>query len=139
MQSNLVFSPFAKPFVPLGIAHIKSYVETNSNARVKCFDLNLLYYMAISDAVKTNDPKVSFFPEKHRPMFLKTMSLFENKGDAIFNQEAFDQAAIFFTNCFKSFNSFFQRVCADALHQNKGLPFFIPEYVNLLLRNKPDK
>ncbi|MCK5312447.1 MAG: hypothetical protein KAJ62_10065 [Desulfobacteraceae bacterium] len=64
MQSNLVFSPFAKPFVPLGIAHIKSYVEANSNVKVKSFDLNFMYYKALSGAVRTNDPKVSFFPEK---------------------------------------------------------------------------
>lgn len=66
------------------------------------------------------------------------MNLLESMGDAMFNQEAFDKAGIYFTNCFKSFNNFFQRVCADALHQNKGLPFFMPEYVNLLLGNKPD-
>ncbi|MCP3901435.1 MAG: radical SAM protein, partial [Desulfobacteraceae bacterium] len=138
MQANLIFSPFVKPFVPLGIAHIKSYVETNSNVRVKCFDLNLMYYKTISDAVRTSDPNLSFFPEAQRPEFLKTMDLFEKSSDGIFNQEAFDRAAIFFTNCFKSFNIFFQKMCTYTLHQNKGVPFFIPKFVNLLIKNKPD-
>jgi radical SAM family protein/B12 binding protein len=138
MQSNLVFAPFAKPFVPLGMAHIKSYVGASSKARVKCFDFNLRYYKAISDAVRTNDPKVGFFPAKQRPGFLKTMDLFEGKKDAIFNQEKFDKAGIHFTNCFKAFNNFFQKICVDALHKNKGFPFFVPEYVNAVLVNKPD-
>jgi len=138
MKSNLVFSPFAKPFVPLGIAHIKSYVETRSNHKVTCFDLNLLYYKAISKAVRINSPKVLFFPDDQRAGFVKTMDIFENRQDAIFNQKDFDRAAIFFTNCFKSFNRFFLKICKSAFRENKGFPFFIAEYTSLLLENEPD-
>ncbi len=138
MNSHLVFSPFAKPFVPLGIAQIKSYVEKKSAFTVTCSDLNLLYYKLITEAVRKDHPDTGFFPKEHRRGFIKTMDLFENSEAAIFNQAEFDRAAIFFTNCFKAINQFFQKICQDAVQKNKGVPFFIPKFMNLLLDSETE-
>ena len=49
---NLIYPPITRPRVPIGIAALKAYVEANSDARVKCFDLNADCYDRAIDAMQ---------------------------------------------------------------------------------------
>lgn len=137
IRVNLVFSPFARPFVPLGIAQIKSYVEKNSNFSVKCFDLNAIYHNAIADAIRNNDPNVKF-PSHDRPVFLKTIDVLKSNNQDFFNQAVYNKAAASFIVYFDAFKELFHKICENALHKNGKPPWFVNEYVDLLLSDRPD-
>lgn len=53
MKAVLIFPPFnfdLPTYMPLGIASLKSYVESNSNHKVKCFDFNQdFFFRTLSD------------------------------------------------------------------------------------------
>ena len=71
MLANLVFSPFAIPRLPLGIALLKSYVEKNSNFQVKCADLNTICHNALEDDIR-NKGNIEM-SDQDRETFLKAV------------------------------------------------------------------
>ncbi len=138
MQANLVFTPFAKPVPPLGIASLKSYVEAKSEHKVKCFDLNALYHNDLIDDVHYKRGKMNF-SEQDRAVFLRAVDTFSNKNGEMFNQAIFDSSAnTLFEGCFDNINKFFNKELGQAEKGRAAVPWFINKYVNLLLADNPD-
>lgn len=138
MQVNLVFSPFAKPRLPLGIALLKPCVEASSNFHVQCFDLNAAYHNDLCDDIRNNNGQIKM-SEQDRATFIKSVDVFSGEKDEFFNQAVYDSSAMtLFEGCFKQLNELFSRECERAFHENKNTPWFVSEYVDLLLMNKPD-
>lgn len=138
MQANLVFSPFVIPRAPLGIAGIKSYVEKNSDFDVKCFDLNALYHNDLVDSIREGKGIIKMSAED-KDIFLRAADTFKNKNGEFFNQAVYESsAATLFEGCFESLNECFSKECAEAVRENKPAPWFVRDYIELLLSNKPD-
>lgn len=143
MQVNLVFSPFATPNLPLGIASIKAYVESNSDLGVKCFDLNAMYHSILYDSVqdgtfnKLNNAGIGF-DEGVRRTFLRGVSVLKTKNDGFFNQAVYKPAIITFTGFYNKLKAVFLEACYKALDKDGPVPWFIQQQVDILLSNKPD-
>lgn len=143
MQANLVFSPFARPALPLGIATIKAYVENNSNFKVKCFDMNAKYYNTLYEAIRDNKinelNKTGFqIDGQARETFLKWVSILTTRNDAFFNENVYDLSAMTFNAYFDKMNGLFHKACSNSIIDNGPAPWFIREYADQLLRNSPD-
>ncbi len=107
MQVNLVFGPFAKPRIPLGIALLKSYVEQNSNFQIKCFDLNALYHNDLCDDVGSNNSHVNI-SEQDKETLMEAVNVFKGGNEEFFNQAVYDRSAsTLFQGCFERSNGFF--------------------------------
>jgi len=138
MQINLVFSPFAMPCAPLGIAGIKSYVEKNSDFHVKCLDWNVIYQNALDDDIRNNKGNIKM-SEHDRSTFLEAVDVFKAGNEDFFNQAVYDRSVVtVFVDCFKMLNGFFSKECRKALYENKHIPWFVQECVEFLLLNKAD-
>lgn len=137
MQANLVFSPFAKPCVPLGISLLKSYVQKNSDFKVKCFDLNVGYHNTIEEAVR--EGKIKFDSgEDDRLSFLNGLDVFKGKVDGFFDQKVYTESACNFKVRFDELNDQFHALCSKALFEGGPIPWFVREDADRLLANDPD-
>lgn len=136
MLANLVFSPFAIPRLPLGIALLKSYVEKNSNFQVKCADLNTICHNALEDDIR-NKGNIEM-SDQDREAFLKAVDVLKNKNEDFFNQAVYDWAGSVFIDSFNKLKKLFSGECRKALGGKGTVPWFVQQYAALLLSNKPD-
>lgn len=144
MQANLVFSPFTVPSVPLGIAHMKSYVEKNSAFKVKCFDLNATYVSMLCDNVNTlcNKPKSDAGNGQPQPENMeevrKAIEVLSDFNKGFFDQVLYNDSAKIFAGYFGNVSNTFLANCGESIVGEQTPPRLIFEYANLLRANSPD-
>ncbi|MFQ5644296.1 MAG: B12-binding domain-containing radical SAM protein [Thiogranum sp.] len=143
MQVNLVFPPFTVPSVPLGIAHLKSYIEENSNFKVKCFDLNAEYLSMLYDNIDALCSTIGNNGDGTRRQpgakeIRESMDVLKGVNAGFFDQSTYNHAAEVFTTYFKSVSDAFLANCGRSIKGEQAPPDIISEYADLLLENSPD-
>ncbi len=137
MQVNLVFSPFALPTPPLGISNLKSYVETRSDHRVRCIDINNVANNMLAESVVGGKIR---FKEKRKVTRdgRRLLSILKGRHPAFHNQRQYNEAAEelkpVFTNLYRTIN----QECGEMAHGRAAVPPYIVGFRDLVMEGKPD-
>lgn len=139
MQVNLVFPPFALPqSPPLGIGHIKSYIEKHvSGYSVKCFDLNLLFHNGYFKSLEIGSLGA---PYKIEALVRLSGEVFRGeRPDLFYNRGSYDLLARACFNSLAAIHAQYSDACKSYVEEEKHSHIIdlLEQYADELLSNTP--
>ena len=130
----LVTMPFISPTSPpLGIASLKSYLESNSDVYVKCIDINLLFYLDFLEYLKNSDRALN---EREKLMinfkdFIKNRDNLKDLGKLNYN-------VVEFLEGFEDVKEDANVVSRDFIKGKRKDLSLLDKYAKKILDEKPD-
>jgi len=143
MKLSLIFAPQSMPTsAPLGIAHLKSFIESNSDTKVKNIDLNPFFY---SNTIKNFiEGKFALYKdkdknEKSRELIKKAEEIFKGKNkDAFFKPEIYNPCAHEFLYLFERIFAVNTPLLLKYIKNERDISNALSPFAEKIYSEKPD-
>jgi len=142
MKTSLVFPPQIIPTsAPLGIALLKSYIESNLKENVKNIDLNLYFHNQIIDNFLKEKFTLYDDREKNRlsiDLIKKASEIFKKAGDDFFNPEVYNPCANEFLYLFEKIFNANKPLLANFINNKQNISEALSPFTKEITKEKPD-
>ena len=135
MKANLIYTPFIFPNVPIGITSIKSFVEHNSDHRIRCIDLNIMWHNKMIKDLEDNRSYLGM-NERFKSDFLTGNKFAISRDDTFFSQKEYNE----YINNYGIWGSVYNnldKMLGDTMSQNL-ISNIVLEWIDLILEGEPD-
>ncbi len=142
MKTCLVFPPQIIPTsAPLGIALLKSYIESNLKINVKNIDLNIYFHNNVIDNFLEEKFTLYNNQEKNKKsieLIKKTIEIFKNSNKDFFNPEIYNPCANEFLYLFEKIFSTNKPILNDFINNKKDLSGALSPFTKEITKEKPE-
>lgn len=130
----LVVMPFIKATSPpLGISSLKSYIESNSDVKIKCIDVNLLFHIHFLEYLKGESRELN----EREKMMIVFDSFIRNK-DNLRNLEKLNYSIKEFLEGFEDVKEKAGFISKEFIKGKRDNLSLMERYAKLILNEKPD-
>lgn len=130
----LAFAPFELPSVPLGLATLKSYVESTSPHRITTVDMNARFFQALRRSLAAGTTP---FKLPDIPGFLGACDFLSRESDDFYRAEVYEPAALTFEQTISSVKTLFTRQCENLRHIFGPVPWHARAMARALVASSP--
>ncbi|MEA2036194.1 MAG: radical SAM protein [Nanoarchaeota archaeon] len=130
----LVTMPFIKPTSPpLGISNLKSFVESRSDVKVKCIDINLLFHSDFAEYLRQNKTALN-----EREKIIIGFYDFIKKKENLGNLDKLNLNITEFLEGFEELKEKVGGVLKDFIKGQRDDLAILDKYAEVILNEKPD-
>ncbi|HEY9079579.1 B12-binding domain-containing radical SAM protein [Magnetovibrio sp.] len=122
------------PSLPLGPALIKANVEKKSDFKVKCFDLNPMWFSAIVDSQRN---KTAAFHYDDSDQCVAAADLFTHGGDGFFDDSVHNPLAETFSRYQSLISDAYNAQCQYIYETNGPAPWYVDQFARHILASNP--
>lgn len=136
MKATLIFSPFALPRIPLGIATLKALAELGGRHTVKCFDFNAIFHALMIDHVQKEGGKIETSAEDKKK-FLNALSSLAAPYNINTDLNLLNEAAMTVRWGFDPLYIMYHDRCTSAVQDGGAPPWFMDAVIKIILSTSP--